>query len=247
MKLDPRPLLLGSGKLARHWSHYFQLKNISYLEWKKPHELNRDFEAILSQASSVWVLVSDRAIAELVQKILSLAPTLPILHSSAALSISGACTIHPLQTFGPELYSLEAYEKITFTLIEEEWKSAPEAAKNLIERLGNQTQTIPHHARTRYHANCVMVANFPQILWSAVFSNLADSGSLSANAFHPLLKQSVENFLVHGSSALTGPLVRNDQITLQKHLTSLANTPLAHTYQTFIELYSSLHEGKSTS
>lgn len=243
-------LIVGNGRLARHWVFAFtEILSKSQPQSQAPsfqithHQNAREIEHPI-EADLILALVSDSALNTVVQVIQKMnTRDALVLHASAALNIPGAVTLHPPMTFGPELYPIERYSSHPLTLIQEETASlSPEHAKKLallLDALPNEVQVIPQALRARYHAYCVMVANFPQILWNAVFDSVEnDSKSLNAAGLMPLLEQSVQNYLVHGKAALTGPLVRGDQNTLSKHLEALEGDPsLSKIYRAFIELY----------
>lgn len=245
--MDPfKPLLIGNGRLAKHLTHYLLLKGIPHLHWPNAREFDFHFDALLAEASCVWILVSDQGIPSVYTAVAkrARAAALSYFHSSAAFSDPRLTTLHPLQTFGPELYSLEAYQAMIFTLIREEQNRGQVQKNLLLAALGNQTQLISEDDRTLYHAYCSMIANFPQILWSAIFSEMKNHGHFNADTFLPLLSQSVSNFLSLGPSALTGPLVRGDQATVKKHLVALNSGPFSDLYQNFVELYSTFSKGQ---
>ncbi|MBC7397593.1 MAG: DUF2520 domain-containing protein, partial [Bdellovibrionales bacterium] len=183
-----RTLLVGNGKLARHLSHYLELKSAPYFHWKNARSIAHIPEPELAQATVIWILVSDQAISEVQLNIKKLAPHAVYFHSSAALSVPGVFTLHPLQTFGPRLYELSTYQNITFTAIKEEWTEVPQAGLELMKALANPLQTLANSDRTLYHAACTMTANFPIILWTEVFRMMDKKTGISSEAFLPLLR-----------------------------------------------------------
>ena len=244
-----RPLLLGRGKLARHLQQYFTQKNIPFLSYDHARTLDADFFNLVQEADSIWILVSDRAIAEVHEKILvglkNQTQKPVFVHCSAALSIPGMITLHPLMTFGPSLYPDEEYEQIPFTYFLEEVGENRTWLEHALSHLPNPRQVLSKADRVLYHAFCVMTSNFPQILWEATFQGAEKIGAERAS-FEPILKRSVINYLIYGKSALTGPLVRGDASTVQKHLTVLENTPYHALYQAFVDLYQQQQIGDPT-
>jgi predicted short-subunit dehydrogenase-like oxidoreductase (DUF2520 family) len=245
------PLLIGQGKLARHLVYYLTSKSIPFQHWPESRKLNHpDFKKLFpkwhapslkgspTQMSVAWILVSDRAIAEVCAQIRKLDTDITLLHSSAATSVPGVLTLHPLQTFGPELYSERAYEEIPFMLIEEEWQSDLPLKISLKETFPNPVFEISNANRALYHAYCVMMANFPQLLWSQVEKESASTLPNPSKLFAPILKQTAANFLHFGKDAVTGPIVRNDVATLALHEKALAHSALLPLYQNFVKLFS---------
>ena len=230
------PLLLGGGKVASHLHHYFHQKNVPHSHWLDARDLSEAFYQKLEKCSSVWLLVADQAIEELKLTLQKRKPSLRFVHASGSLSIANVNTLHPIMTFGPELYELQEYEKIPFTVIEEEWIDQPTDLLAFFSLFPNPRNTVSSKDRARYHANCVMTSNFPQILWRETYSEV----------FKPLLQKSVQNFLEHGEKALTGPLQRGDQATIEKHLTALKDSPLHDLYQEFVKFYNVISQRRKS-
>jgi predicted short-subunit dehydrogenase-like oxidoreductase (DUF2520 family) len=108
------------------------------------------------------------------------------------------------------------------------------AAERFARLLGAHTLPIPRdrEARARYHAAAVVASNFPVAL-VALAERLCvaagvDGFAARAATWH-LLQSAVTN--LHGSSprdALTGPVARGDETTIDRHLAALAGDADAH-------------------
>jgi predicted short-subunit dehydrogenase-like oxidoreductase (DUF2520 family) len=241
-----RPLLLGRGKLARHLHHLLTLKGIPHsihLDARTLSDQSNGFDSGFLQKASlsthVWLLVSDHALGSLSQIIQEKLPGIAILHSSAATPVPGAVTIHPLMTFGPDLYEVAIYDRIPLTLFREELEHAPSGGKIPIEgflgRLPNPVRILRDHERTRYHLSCVMFSNLSLLLWEA--ARRSAPASFSASDYEPILLQTALNFFRSGLSALTGPLARGDTPTIESHLRGLKATPEQDLYEAFIRYF----------
>ena len=233
-----RPLLLGRGKLARHLHHYLNLLNIPHEVWENARDLqNQGLKDKLNRSNLIWILVSHT---------LQSLRTDPVdsnvcwMHASAANTIPGMLTLHPLMTFGPELYPPQTYEVIPFTHFNEEQSQPSLLFSDFLEVLPNPKKPMPLAERAFYHAACVMMSNFPQILWNAVTQKTEKNLQLSKKDFEPILRQTLENFFTLGESALTGPLVRNDQATQEKNIHAL-NPDFAQLYRSFVLFYQQTH------
>ncbi len=233
------PLLIGSGRLSAHLHEYFTLTGV-------PHEVLKDsrklsgLETILVQASKTgpfshfWLLVSDDALPALSRHLNDRYPEIPQIHSSAATALPGALTLHPLMSFGPSLYPLSVYETFPFVFIEDETKANPDFEALIRTTFKNRMFKIKGCDRERYHLNCSMISNLSVLLWSAAMK--AGPG-LEIEWFIPILEQTLKNFGTSGESALTGPLARGDQITLNRHLNTLKGLPEHGLYKAFMEYY----------
>lgn len=246
-----RHLVVGRGKLARHWHHYLsqiqsQRDDFQVDLWEDARTLKDPFFASLNQATHLWLLISDSALSVVFERIkagmkirrLEL-PKLFALHASGALHVPGMLSVHPLMTFGPELYAPETYARVPLVSFSEE---APiEDLARALEFLPNPKFRIRSENRALYHALCAMSANFAQILWSWTTAEAQARVGLPLSAFAPILEQSTRNFLAHGREALTGPLVRGDQGTIDRHLEALRASPaLRELYPSFIRAFQAL-------
>jgi predicted short-subunit dehydrogenase-like oxidoreductase (DUF2520 family) len=232
------PLLIGQGKLARHLSFYLTQKKIAHEHWPDGRNLTAPaLKPLFAKSSCVWILVTDRAISELSTQLRELAPALPQIHSSAASEIPGTLTLHPLQTFGPDLYTLNEYEVVPLTYIKEEWSNHAGLKASIQSLILNPSFEISKSDRALYHAYCVMMANFPQLLWTQVTDESNVSIGLERAAFAPILNQATKNFLNLGRAALTGPLIRGDLMTIQRHENALAKSKLLNLYQSFVTTF----------
>jgi len=88
-----------------------------------------------------------------------------------------------------------------------------------------------------YHAMCVVAGNFAQLLWEAVSDRFGQQFELPAEVLHPYLKQIVSNFIQTPETALTGPLSRNDEQTIEHNLNALEGDPMQDLYRAFVDCY----------
>jgi len=233
--------ILGGGRLGRHMRHYFSLLNLPFSCWARerrssfnthaiPNTVQR-LQATIQPASHVLLLVTDSAIAELLKRYPFLHEK-QLLHCSGALSIPGVAGAHPLMTFSHELYTLEQYRRIPFMV------DKGHAFEDLLPGLPNPHFAISPEEKPRYHALCVMAGNFSQILWQAAVERFSSMG-LPPSTLEPYLQQVVQNFVRDPGSALTGPLSRGDQQTIDRNLTALSGDPLEPVYRAFVDLFRS--------
>lgn len=240
--LKLKPLLLGNGRLAKHLRHYFQLLDIPHDYFENARNLSSpELHRKLKESNAIWILTSDRAIAEIKTALeKEITGTYTWIHSSAATEIEGMITLHPLMTFGPELYSLEQYQQIPFAVMGAETDAVTKAENPLhpILSLPNTSFTIAREQRALYHAFAVMMSNLPVLLWSLTSEHANRELGLSPEVYAPILKQTLNNFLNLGANALTGPIARKDQLTIDKNLTALSGVnqlQLTRIYESFLE------------
>ena len=65
---------------------------------------------------------------------------------------------------------------------------------------------------------------------------------MSPTIAHSYLLQQTTNLIANSSTALTGPLVRNDKATIEKNIAALAEDPFQEIYKSFVACYRKLQE-----
>lgn len=220
-------LLIGSGKLAKHLSHWFNLNSnhsAKFLNWDRhqdPHAIHR----YAAEATHVWLAISDSAIVPFFEKYLA-GHDARVIHFSGALHDPRLVSAHPLMSFTDDLYADDFYPHIQFAL------TGCDSLAEALPGFSNPWFPLKAEIKPLYHALCVTAGNFPQILWNEVYK-IASAQNLPAEAFDLYIQQITQNFLNLKEAALTGPLVRKDVSTTEKNMTALAGTPLQSIYQSF--------------
>ncbi len=220
-------LIIGDGRLARHLSHYFTLLDIPFTTWCRRDD--RTLTPFLNQTDRALLAITDDAIEGFIPANSDL-PHPTFIHFSGSVATPLAESAHPLFTFGPELYDLETYQSIPF--VTEKGRSS---FQNLFPELSNPSFSIDAGQKPNYHAWAAMAGNFTTILWTEYFRQINKLG-LPKELVFPYLKQVVNNSL-NQSNALTGPLARGDQKTIQKHLDALSEDDFQEVYEAFVNVY----------
>lgn len=234
MKQVPTYAILGNGRMARHFAHYFTLLKIPFLQWARNTHSHTQLPNTLSQASHILLLISDHAIEPFIEAY-PLLKTKILIHFSGSLITPFAFGTHPLMTFSQELYSLETYQNIPF-ICDQTASPFPE----LFPNLPNPHYTLPSDVKPRYHALCVMSNNFTTLLWQKFYQELDQTLNMPMNTIHPYLDQTLHNLKNNPSSALTGPLARKDQSAININLKALENDPFQNVYKAFLETYNAI-------
>lgn len=182
----------------------------------------------------VFIVISDDAIEDVASQLASrpMSQDQVVLHTSGVhasdvlgpLAEQGAIigSFHPLQTFtGQE--GKERFRGITIGV--EGSDVALRTARHLADDLVASAVSIPSDRKALYHAAAVMAGNHA-IAMLAVASDLWERATSDPqggrDALGPLTRQSMENALDLGAdAALTGPVVRGDIGTLERHLEAL--------------------------
>jgi predicted short-subunit dehydrogenase-like oxidoreductase (DUF2520 family) len=98
-------------------------------------------------------------------------------------------------------------------------------ATRIVADLGGSVEWIAEPDRPLYHASLAHGANHLVTLVNEAMDRLRDAGVVHpARVLAPLLRASLENTLIDGEAALTGPIVRGDAGTVAGHLATLTAT-----------------------
>jgi predicted short-subunit dehydrogenase-like oxidoreductase (DUF2520 family) len=164
----------------------------------------------------VLLCVPDSAIAEVAQGIQE-GPW--IAHTSGGTQLSALdphtrrFSVHPLQTFtldrGPE--QLDG----AWAAVSGDADEAVERGFRLADTLGLHPFELADSDRELYHAGAVMAASFLVTLHDTAAELFRTAGA-PAEALEPLMLRTIEN-----SFAPTGPFVRGDNETIERHLAAL--------------------------
>jgi predicted short-subunit dehydrogenase-like oxidoreductase (DUF2520 family) len=131
--------------------------------------------------------------------------------------------LHPAMTFTGTSLDLERLSGCVYGVTARDEDRA--LAQSLVDDLGGHAVWVPEDKRTLYHAGLAHGANHLVTLVSQAMELLAASGAEDPAAMlRPLLTASLENALVSGDAALTGPIVRGDVNTVAAHLTEIADS-----------------------
>jgi predicted short-subunit dehydrogenase-like oxidoreductase (DUF2520 family) len=234
---DPQYTIIGDGKVAKHFMHYFDLVEINYTSWNRKQSL-RSLQHAVNNTDHVLVLISDNAIESFIN-VHSFLKDKSLIHFSGSLTIDGISGCHPLMTFSKTLYDLETYLSIPF-VIDDNLEFF-----RLFPQLTNQSYNLAPKDKILYHALCVMAGNFTQTLMRETNKQLSSDLSLPNDIMFPYLLQNTKNFINNPNSSATGPLQRNDFITVNTHLQALKNNSLENIYQAFIQQNTKLKRVKN--
>lgn len=221
-------LLIGSGRVARHLHHYFNLLNIHFESWDRsqdPHALARK----VSAATHVLLAISDSALPGFYRQHLE-GHDKVVVHFSGAHHFEGMISAHPLMTFGPVLYDLDFYQKIHFTL------TGAASLPTVLPGLSNPFSSIEASQKALYHACCVLGGNFTTLLVNKMLAEFSQM-NIPSEAAQIYVDKVLENSFSSGTTALTGPLVRKDAETVQANLLALKDDPYYEIYQAFLKAY----------
>ena len=238
---------IGAGKVGTSLGKYFSSKGIKISGYYSKTELHAAESADFTNSNSYKNLTE---LAEVSDAIFVTVPDDHISHvwkELSALNIEGRYVVHCSGAMSSKVFSeaekkgvysfslhplfpirnrFEGWEEINnayFTV--EGNKERIDDVKELMIRTGNNTAEIESDAKIKYHAASVFISNLVIGLAKAGQDILGDCGlpsDFSENAWKALFMGNAENMVKNGlEDALTGPVERNDYITVEKHLESL--------------------------
>ena len=193
-------------------------------------------EALPGDTRTLVVAVPDQAIGTVAERLAASGASLPriALHLSGALDASALETLrargaavgscHPLQTFPDAEVPPDAFEGITFGL--EGDAPAVAAGRALASVLGARSVAVPAGAKALWHLAAVLAGNGTIALVGAALDAMRAAGLGDEDALlalGPLARRSLEGALGVGpAAALTGPVARGDEATLERHRAAIA-------------------------
>ncbi len=231
--------IIGNGRLAQHMVFYFTALGLSFNHWyRKSDNVLSD---CLQKSTHVLLLITDNQIDSFIETQWNLLQNHCLIHCSGALVSDKAYTAHMPMSFSHHLYTVEEYKNIP--IIIEKNRLAFEA---LLPGLPNAHFCISREDKAYYHALCVMANNFTTLLWQKLFSEFENRFDIPDSMMMPYLKKTCDNLLQDYKHALTGPLARNDQQTIEKNLSALKEDPFLDVYQAFVNSYMRNHYENSS-
>lgn len=193
-----------------------------------------EIEELVYDSDIIFITVLDGVIGDLWNQIKNMPIAKKIIcHTSGSvastifsgISLTGAYgySVHPLYAVHSKKSSYRELSNAVFTI--EGDKEKLQVVRELLENLGNQVEVIHADVKPKYHAAAVFASNYVTALASVSARLLKECGFSDATAeqaYLPLMQGNIENIAKAGiSDALTGPIERNDVITVQRHKSCL--------------------------
>jgi predicted short-subunit dehydrogenase-like oxidoreductase (DUF2520 family) len=202
--------------------------------------------AAARQAEVALICVPDGAITEACEAIAGAIPPLRFVgHTSGATGLealasatgrgASSFSLHPLQTIPDGGTVLDGAP----CAVSGSNSEALELARALAERLGMTPFAVPEEGRTAYHAAACIASNFLVTLEESAVELLAAAGVENGrDLLAPLVLRTAANWSERGGAALTGPIARGDEVTVERHLASIAahSPELVEAYRALADL-----------
>jgi predicted short-subunit dehydrogenase-like oxidoreductase (DUF2520 family) len=225
-------ILLGAGNVATHLFQAFSKVDVIEVVQVFSRTISKDFPETLqtsdfskiAEADVYIICVSDSAISS-VSSQLQFENRL-VVHTSGSSDINVLDSInckgvfYPLQTFTKNKavdfaeipICLEAETILDYAVLE---KVAKSISKKVFAISGKQRKAL--------HVSAVFVCNFTNHLYQ-IGNEICLKNAIPFEILQPLIKETAEKIQsLSPSEAQTGPAVRNDQKTIEKHIDFLTN------------------------
>lgn len=235
-----RIAMIGSGNVATHlsaalvnaghqitqvWSRNYQ--NAALLAYHVKAEAIHDPEEFSGHPDLVIISVNDDAIASVLFR-LKLESSI-VVHTSGStpmVILEGASAktgvLYPLQTFS----KTKSVDFLTVPLLIE--GNSPEVLSQLTalaQTISNNVQEVSSEKRLSLHVAAVFACNFSNYLY-AVAKEILDGQQLDFKLIEPLIRETADKVRdADPKEVQTGPAIRNDVLTINRHLDYLENAP----------------------
>ncbi|MEZ5047932.1 MAG: DUF2520 domain-containing protein [Chitinophagaceae bacterium] len=122
-------------------------------------------------------------------------------------------------------------------------KNACYKAHKLAESISDLVYEMDEDKKAIVHLGAVFSNNFVNHLYH-ISENLLTENDISFDILKPIIQNTAEKIMLHASKELqTGPAIRNDQSTMQKHVALLNPTPQTqHIYEVISKSIQTLQE-----
>ncbi len=238
-----RIVFIGAGHVAWHLGQQLIDSGLEVAAvWSRQHHRAATLaEALHAQACDQWselptdadiylIAVADQGISDLAKHLAAHLPSSAlVMHTSGATPTSSignhfrrAGVFYPLQTFsrGREV----DFSTVPICIHTLQADDLPRV-RQLAERLSQEVHVVDDEQRTRLHLAAVFVNNFTNYL-QHIARTLAEEHGLDATMLQPLLRETVAKLdALTPAQAQTGPAIRHDTATIERHLALLAEHP----------------------
>jgi len=247
-----RITIIGSGNVATHLAAAFKnaghrivqvysrnMQHAALLAYHVKAEPLDDLIQIDPETDIFVIAVKDDAIGVMAEQ---LAP-----HQKLMVHTSGATDLYALLAFADNVgvfYPLQTFSKtreVNFrnvpVCIEANDESIAKELRELAQTVSNSVYDIDSKQRRILHLAAVFANNFPNYLYTIAQRILTQKG-LDIDLIRPLILETAEKVQTSLPAAMqTGPAIRNDQNTMDKHLQLLQDDPVLQ------QLYTLLSQG----
>lgn len=240
-------VLLGSGNVATHLAIALRAVGENVIQVFSPNLINAkaladkidaepvsNYAEINASADLYIISVKDDAIAGVAENIKQVAGL--VVHTSGTTDIDVLSSVfkrtgvlYPLQTFSK--HKTISFDHLPIC-IEAEGDGQLEVIRKLATKLSDRVYELNGEKRKVLHLAAVFACNFPNHLY-ALSNQILKQNDLDFEIIRPLIAETADKVMINlPENVQTGPAVRADETTLNKHLSMLNDMPeLQNIYQ----------------
>lgn len=233
-------VILGAGNVATHlFDTFFKAKNLLVVQvynrsekglepFAKKTQTTTSLQELM-EADVYLICVKDDAVKDLAAKIpyknkiiAHTSGSVPILNTSEKNGV-----FYPLQTFSKEVdvdfleipLCLEASDEYTYKVLQ-----------HVAETISEKSYSISSEQRKSLHLAAVFVCNFTNYLYR-IGENICQENQVPFEILHSLMTETTRKAILNSPRDIqTGPAKRNDQETMNFHLSQLENPDYKEIY-----------------
>ena len=187
-----------------------------------------NYDLAFTGADIIVVAVPDDAVKGVLEQLRCDEDTI-VVHTTGSLGLDifpahlrRTGVFYPLQTFS-EGRCLE-FSKIPFFL-ETSDPSVSAVLKNMAGSIGGEVHFIDARSRSLLHVAAVFVSNFNNYMLTAG-KKIASEAGFGLEILQPLINETIQKAFEKGPEfSQTGPAIRNDKGTIEKHIDLLSFSP----------------------
>jgi predicted short-subunit dehydrogenase-like oxidoreductase (DUF2520 family) len=225
-------ILLGSGNVATHLFQAFSKANGVEVVQVFSRTISKDFPETLqtsdfskiTEADVYIICVLDSAISSVSSQLLF--ENRLVVHTSGSSDLNlldsknNKGVFYPLQTFTKN--KAVDFSEIPICL-ETETDSDFKLLEKIAKSISKNVYVISSEQRKALHVSAVFVCNFTNHLYT-IGNTICKENNIPFEILQPLIKETAEKIQsLSPSEAQTGPAVRNDKKTIEKHIDFLTN------------------------
>ena len=211
--------IVGKGNLGTHLFN-------GLLEQHTPYFVDRNLR-LKTSTDLVIVCVGDDRVSEVCA---ALPEHILVAHTAGALPIQSGTrsgVFYPLYSFTKD--AVLNWSEVPF-LIEARTKEDEAMLRAIASCLTQKIFHIPSEKREKLHAAAVMVNNFTNHLYTLAYEHAAQN-DLPVEILHAIMRQGPDKAIeLEPKKAQTGPAVRFDTPTIEKHMASIADADVKELY-----------------
>jgi predicted short-subunit dehydrogenase-like oxidoreductase (DUF2520 family) len=218
-----RPLeiaIIGKGNLGTHLFN-------GLLAQHSPYFVDRDLRLRTTTDLAIVCVVDDQ-----VSEVCAALPKhILVAHTAGALPIQSGTrsgVFYPLYSFTKD--AALNWSEVPF-LIEAKTKQDEAMLRAIASCLTQRIFHVPSEKREKLHAAAVMVNNFTNHLYTLAYEH-AGQNDLPVEILHAIMRQGPDKAIeLEPKKAQTGPAVRFDTPTIEKHMASITDTDVQDLYR----------------